>query len=52
MNNVVDKFLLEGDKFMLEMYLRQQEFTYIPSGLFTKTNKNTKIHRNNKLDKV
>ena len=37
---------------MLEMHLRQQEITYIPSGLFTKTNKNTKIHRNNKLDKV
>ena len=28
MNGVVNKFLLEGDKFMSEMHLKQPEFTY------------------------
>ena len=28
MNEIVNKFLLSGDKFMPEMHLRQQELTY------------------------
>ena len=28
MNDVVNKFLLTGDKFMPEMYLKQPGFTY------------------------
>ena len=28
MNNVINKFLLAGDKFMPEMHLRQSQFTY------------------------
>ena len=28
MNEIINKFLLAGDKFMLEMYLRQPGFTY------------------------
>ena len=28
MNNIVNKFLLAGDKFMPEMHLRQHGFTY------------------------
>ena len=36
MNNVINKFLLAGDKFMPEMYLRQPQFTYSACGLFTK----------------
>ena len=28
MNNIINKFLLAGDKFMPEMHLRQPEFTY------------------------
>ena len=36
MNNVINKFLLAGDKFMPEMYLRQPKFTYSPCGTFTK----------------
>ena len=43
MNNIVNKFLLAGDRFMLEMHLRQQGFTYSAAGLFTQTNNNTKI---------
>ena len=36
MNEVVNKFLLAGDKFMPEMHLRRPEVTYSPCGLFTK----------------
>ena len=28
MNEIVNKFLLAGDKFMLEIHLRQPGFTY------------------------
>ena len=44
MNEIVNKPLLAGDKFMPEMYLRQAEFTYSAGGPFTKKQrKNTKI---------
>ena len=36
MNEIVNKFLLTGDKFMSEMHLRQQEFTYSACGPFAK----------------
>ena len=36
MNNIINKFLLAGDKFMPEMYLRQPQFTYSACGPFTK----------------
>ena len=36
MNEIVNKFLLEGDKFMPEMHLKQPEFTYSACGPFTK----------------
>ena len=36
MNNIINKFLLAGDKFMPEMHLRQPQFTYSPCGPFTK----------------
>ena len=36
MNEIVNKFLLAGDKFMPEMHLRQPEFTYCACGPFTK----------------
>ena len=36
MNAIVNKFLLVGDKFMLEMHLRQPGFTYSACGPFTK----------------
>ena len=36
MNEIVNKFLLAGDKFMPEMYLKQPEFTYSACGPFTK----------------
>ena len=36
MNNVINKFLLAGDKFMPEMHLRQSQFVYIACGPFTR----------------
>ena len=46
MNEIVNKFLLAGDKFMPEMHLKQPaalgkpEFTYSACGPFTKNRKN------------
>ena len=37
MNIMVNKFLLAGDKFMLEMHLRQPGFTYTACGPFTQS---------------
>ena len=36
MNEIANKFLLEGDKFMSEMHLRQPGFTYSACEPFTK----------------
>ena len=36
MNEIVNKFLLAGDKFMPEMHLKQPGFTYSACGSFTK----------------
>ena len=36
MNEIVNKFLLAGDKFMPEMHLKQLGFSYSASGSFTK----------------
>ena len=39
MNEIVNKFLLAGDKFMPEMHLKQPGFTYNAYGFFTKNKK-------------
>ena len=36
MNNIINKFLLAGDKSVPEMHLRQPQFTYSACGPFTK----------------
>ena len=36
MNEIVNKFLLAGNKFMPEMYLKQLGFSYSACGPFTK----------------
>ena len=36
MNKFINKFLLTGGKFMLELHLKQPGFTYSAYGLFTK----------------
>ena len=40
MNEIVNRFLLAGDKFIPEMHLTQPEFTYSTCGPFAK-NKGT-----------
>ena len=61
MNEIVNKFLLAGDKFMPEMHLKQTGFTYSACGPFTKNNEriekfmktgNTDFIYRNKLDKA
>ena len=36
MNDIINKFLLAGDKFMPEIHFRQPGFTYSACGPFTK----------------
>ena len=36
MNDIINKFLLAGDKFVSEMHLKQPQFTNSASGSFTK----------------
>ena len=36
MNELVNKFLLAGEKFMLQMFLKQPGFTYGACGPFTR----------------
>ena len=42
MNNVINKFLLAGGKFMHEMHLRQPQFIYRACGPFTRHKKELK----------
>ena len=44
LSEIVNKFLLAGDKFLPEMYLKQPGFTYSPCGPFTK-NKEERIQK-------
>ena len=43
MNEVVQKFLLPGDKYMPEMYLKQPGLTYSPFSPFTKNKETIKL---------
>ena len=61
MDEIVNKFLLAGDKFMPEMHLRQSQFAYSACGLFTKNKEriqkfketgDTSYIYKNELDKV
>ena len=61
MNDIINKFLLAGDKFMPEMHLKQPQFTYSACGPFTKNKEriqkfketgDTKYIYRDKLDKV
>ena len=60
MNNIINKFLLAGDKFMPEMHLRQPRFVHSVCGPFTrhkertkefKRTGNTRLLYRNELDK-
>ena len=53
MNNVINKFLLAGDKFMPEIHLRQPQFVYSACGPFTRhKERNTRYIYRNELDKA
>ena len=61
MNNIINKFLLAGDKFMPEMHLRQPQFVYSACGPFTKHKErikefkrtgDTRLLYRNELDKA
>ena len=61
MNKIVNKFLLEGDKVISEMHLKQPGFTYSGCGPFTKNKEkiekfmqsgNTNFIYRNELDKA
>ena len=61
MNEIVNKFLLAGDKYMPEMHLKQPGFTYSACGSFTKNKKiiqkfketeDTKYIYRNEVDKA
>ena len=53
MNEIINKFLLAGDKFMPEMHLRQPGFTYSPCGPFTKNKERiTKKLKKQKTEKI
>ena len=61
MNEIVNNFLLAGDRFMPEMHLKQPEFTYSVCGPFTKNKERIKKFKEtgdtdhiykNKLDKA
>ena len=61
MNEIVNTFLLVGDKFMAEMHFRQPGFTYSACGPFTKSKEriekfmqtgNTSFIYRNELDKA
>ena len=61
MNEIVNKFLLAGDKFMPEMHLKQLGFTYSACGPFNKNKErvekfmqtgNTDFFYKNELDKA
>ena len=45
MNNIVNKFQLNGDKFMSELHLRQPGFTYSACGPFTKHRERIQMFR-------
>ena len=42
MNEIVDKFLLTGNKFMPEMHLKQHRFSYTSCELFIRAKKKCK----------
>ena len=61
MNNIINKFLLAGDKFMPKMHLRQPQFVYSACGPFTrhkgrikefKSTGDTRYIYRNELDKA
>ena len=49
MNEIVNKFLLAGDEFIPEMYLRQLNLHMCLWTIYEKQKQNTKVYRNRRL---
>ena len=45
MNEIRNKFLLAGDKFMSEIHLRQLKFTYSARGQFTEKKESRNLRK-------
>ena len=52
MNKIVNKLLLVGDNFMLEMHLKQPVFTYSACGPFTKNKERIEKLKKNRRYKL
>ena len=52
MNEIVNKFLLEGGKFMHEMQLKQSGFTFQLWPFCSKQKKNTKINKKQEIQDI
>ena len=52
MNETVNKFLLAGDKFMLEMHLKQPGFTYSACGPISKNEERIEKFKETRLKKI
>ena len=52
MNEIVNKFLLVGDRFMFEMHLKHPGFTYSTCGPFTKNKEGIKKNERNRRCKL
>ena len=52
MNEIVNKFLLAGDKFMPEIHLKQPGFTYSACGPFTKNKERIQKLKKQKIQAI
>ena len=52
MNEIVNKFLLAGDRFRFEMHLKQPGFTYSACGPFTKNKERIQKLKKNRIYKL
>ena len=52
MNEIVDKLLLAGGKFMHEMHLRQPQFMYSACGPFTKNKERIQKLKNQEIQAI
>ena len=52
MNEIINKLLLAGDKFMLEMHLKQPRFTYSACRPFAKSKERIKNLKKNRRFKI
>ena len=52
MNKIINKLLLSGEKFMLEMHLKQPGFTYKACGPFTKNKERIKKFKEQEIQDI